>query len=283
MPALPSHRPLIMGILNVTPDSFSGDGLWRQKGPEEAIIQCAIQMAADGADILDIGGESTRPGATPVSAEEESRRVIPALKAVHARLPEMPLSIDTTKPDVAKEALAAGATIINDISGAAQTPEMRSLAAQSGAYLVLMHNAATAQAISATPIVGGEYVPPAYENVVEDVVEGLSCFAALAEEVGVAREKIILDPGIGFGKTPGQNMRLIKELGQIVALGFPVLLAPSRKSFIGRVLDLPPGDRLEGTAAAVAIGVLNGASILRVHDVKAMARTVRMATAIRES
>jgi len=271
-----AKRPLIMGILNVTPDSFSGDGVLSVK----AALAQAVQMAADGADILDIGGESTRPAAAPVEAEEELRRTIPVITAIHARLPDLPLSIDTMKPEVAAAALEAGATIINDISGAAQTPEMRKLAAQSGAYLCLMHNQAKAEATLQSATIGGEYLAAAYGDVVKDVAQDLLAFAKKAQAEGVAADKIILDPGIGFGKTPEQNMQLINHLDVFVALGFPVILGASRKSFIGRVLDVPPEERLEGTAAVTAIGTLRGAAILRVHDVKFMARVAQMTAAI---
>lgn len=283
-PFVNAKRPLIMGILNVTPDSFSGDGLLQNEGAfPESVVEQAVQMVADGADILDIGGESTRPGATPVSVEEELLRTIPVFAAVHAKLPEVPLSIDTMKPEVAAEAVAAGATIINDISGIVQKAEMRRLAEQSGVYLVLMHNQAKAEAFVREETIGGEYQAASYSDVVQDVVEELRALAAVAMADGVAREKIILDPGIGFGKTPQQNMRLINHLDQIAALGYPVLLGASRKSFIGRALDLPPEERLEGTAAVTAIGALRGAAIMRVHDVRFMARVAQMTKAIAES
>ncbi len=275
--------PLVMGIVNVTPDSFSGDGLLCSGDVIEQALTQAVRMVEEGADILDVGGESTRPGAALVSVEEEIRRVVPVVKVLHDRFPEIPISIDTTKPDVAEAAIQKGASIINDISGAAQEPDMRLMAVKYGVFLVLMHNKAQADATTRRPTVGGEYLAPAYEDVVRETVEELKQLALLAQAEGVAKEKIILDPGIGFGKTPEQNSRLIKELDQIADLGFPVLLAASRKSFIGRILGLPPEDRIEGTAAAVAIGVLKGASLLRVHDVKALSRVVRMAAAIRKS
>jgi dihydropteroate synthase len=249
-----------------------------EKQPVVVATQQALRMAEEGADILDIGGESTRPSATPVSAEEEMRRIVPVIEAVAAALPSMTISVDTMKPSVARAALAAGARILNDVSGAAQDPEMRKLAAASGAKLVLMHNRAKEAASSA--IVGGEYKAADYEDVVADVARELGALAELAMKDGVKKEQIILDPGIGFGKTPEQNLRLVNEVDQIKALGFPVLLGASRKSFIGRILDLPPEERLEGTAAMTAIATLRGADILRVHDVKFMARVARMTAAI---
>lgn len=281
--SLPAKRPLVMGILNVTPDSFSGDGLLSGEGFVEAALAQALQMVADGADILDVGGESTRPGATPVSAEEEIRRIFPVLKAVRAKLPDLPLSVDTMKAEVASAAIEAGAAIINDISGAAQPAAMRTLAARSGAYLVLMHNQARRDAIKQEEKIGGSYDAPDYADVVEDVRDELLSLVRKAREEGVEERQIILDPGIGFGKTAEQNRSLIKQIAKIEALGFPVLLAASRKSFIGQTLDLPPEDRLEGTAASVAVAVFGGAAIVRVHDVKFMARVARMAAALRDS
>lgn len=273
------RKPLIMGILNVTPDSFSGDGLMQQDDFLAAALVRAVQMAAEGADMLDIGGESTRPGAEPIDAEEEKRRVVPVIAALAGRLPDMPLSVDTTKPEVARAALAAGATILNDISGAA----LRRLAAESGAKLVLMHNEACAQNVAREAVIGGEYDAASYGDVVEDVVRALGEMAAAALADGVKEDQIILDPGIGFGKTPEQNLRLVNELDRIASLGFPVLLGASRKSFIGRVLNLPPEERLEGTAAVTAVGVLRGADILRVHDVLFMSRVAAMTAALTAS
>lgn len=284
LPALLAQkRPLIMGIVNMTPDSFSGDGLFTSDHYIDDAVRQGVQMVQDGADILDIGGESTRPNAAQVDVAEELRRTAPVIAALHRALPQVPLSIDTTKPVVAKAALEAGATIINDVSGARQAQEMRLLAAQSGAYLVLMHNAAQRQETTNTQTVGGEYVPSGDEKSVAGIVVEMGDLVGLALKAGIAKEKIIIDPGVGFGKTLKMNLQLINELDAFHLLGFPVLLGVSRKSFIGRVLDVPADERLEGTAAAIVIGALRGASILRVHDVRFMARVARMTKALQDS
>ncbi len=277
------RRPLVMGILNITPDSFSGDGLMAEENFLDAALHQATKMAEDGAELLDIGGESSRPGSVPVSAEEEMRRVVPVIEIVRRSLPSVPLSIDTVKPEVAEAALRAGAIMINDISGARQDPAMLTLAARSGAYLSLMHNSSRPDAVESDARLGGMYEAGGSQDIVGDVRRHLKEQAERALSAGVAREKIILDPGLGFGKTVEQNLRLINELDRLKTLGFPLLAGPSRKSFIGRALDLPVEERLEGTAAAVAVCVMRGASILRVHDVREMARVVKMTTAISTS
>lgn len=276
----PCNCPLVMGIVNITPDSFSGDGLLLSDDYVHDATAYALRLIDEGADILDIGGESTRPGSLPTSSGEELRRVLPVVSAIHEARPDVPLSIDTTKPDVARVALEAGVTILNDVSGHGQDPQMRRLAVESGAYLVLMHNEAQARDVSQTKTIGNEYLAREENKTTDDVVRELAGLATTAMKDGVAREKIILDPGIGFGKTLAQNLALINQLDLFLPLGFPVLLGPSRKSFIGRVLDLPPEERLEGTAAAVAVGIMRGASIVRVHDVRTMARVVKMTHAL---
>ncbi|MGE4351071.1 MAG: dihydropteroate synthase [Bdellovibrionales bacterium] len=272
--------PLLMGIVNITPDSFSGDGLLLSENYVQSAVNQGLQMIADGASILDIGGESTRPDAVPVSIEEEIRRVRPVIQALHQARPDIPLSIDTMKAEVAREAAKAGAIILNDISGKDQDPAMSELAAQEGLYLVLMHNDAKPQATRQKQIVGGEYLADEQAKTPQDILKELESMAAIAIQQGVAKDHLILDPGIGFGKSLDLNLALINQLDLFQPIGIPVLLGPSRKSFIGRVLDTPPDERLEGTAAAIAIGTLRGASILRVHDVKFMARLVRMTCAI---
>ena len=267
-------RPLIMGIVNVTPDSFSGDGLLNH----EAVFAHAAQMIENGAALLDIGGESSRPGARPVGVEEEIRRTAPLLKALRAAFPATPLSIDTTKPAVARAALEAGACILNDISGFAADPAMVRLAAEYESYLVLTHN--RAGAVQADSRLGGAYEAPVYNDIVAEVRQDLQTMTAQAQKAGIGPDRLILDPGLGFGKTVAQNLRLINEADKLSPEGLPLLLGPSRKSFIGHVLDLPPEDRLEGTAAAITVAILRGAAILRVHDVKAMSRTARMTTAL---
>ncbi len=268
-------RTYVMGILNITPDSFSGDGLAARQDPVRAALEQAERFTVEGADILDIGGESTRPGADAVSVDEELARVLPVVKAVASAGLGVTISIDTYKSVVARACLDAGAHWINDVWALEADPEIGRVAAESGAPLVLMHNRS-----KASQAVLGRYVGVEYGNLLEDIKSDLLAAAARAMEMGVSREKIILDPGIGFGKTIEQNLELLNRLDEIRALGFPVLLGPSRKSFIGYTLDLPPEERLEGTAAAVAIGILRGADIIRVHDVKAMVRTARMTDAV---
>lgn len=261
----------LMGIVNVTPDSFSGDG----RADAACAIEHAIAQIEQGAHILDIGGESTRPGAAPVSAEEEKRRILPVIQAVAKAYPQIGISIDTMKVDVAAAALQAGATILNDISGAQADPDMARLAAQTGASLVLMHN--QAKSVEGNAYRGADY----NGDVVAEVCAELNLLADRARACGVARDRIILDPGIGFGKSVQDNLRLIAATDRIRALGYPVLIAPSRKSFIGAVLGGEPSDRLEGTAACVAMACARGADYVRVHDVAFMARIVKMITALK--
>ena len=273
-------KPLVMGIINVTPDSFSGDGIPPTADYVERVTAVAGQMIADGADILDIGGESSRPGSAPVPAEEEIRRVVPVIIALKKRFGSTPIAVDTVKAEVAEKALQAGAVIVNDISALMGDARMGEVAARHGAELVLMHNRAKTDAVSHDSKIGGQYDAPVYEDIVADVVRDLKLRIEAAENAGVIRNKIILDPGIGFGKTPEQNLALIAQVGKIKQLGFPVLIGPSRKSFIGHILGAAVDERLEGTAACVAVAVMQGANIVRVHDVKFMARVVKMAAAL---
>jgi dihydropteroate synthase len=273
-------RTFLMGILNITPDSFSGDGLLR----EDQVVQRAVEQArafvAAGADILDIGGESTRPGSEPVSGEEELRRVIPVIHALAAEGLDVILSIDTYKARVADAALQVGAHWINDVWGLRADPDLALLAARRNVPIVLMHNRSKPSNAELQKRLGGRYIGMKYQDLIGDIQAELMESVSLALQAGVPRENIILDPGVGFGKTVEQNLELIDRLGEIKALGFPVLLGPSRKSFIGYTLDLPPDQRMEGTAAAVAVGILRGADIVRVHDVAPLARVVRMTDAI---
>jgi len=273
-------RTYIMGILNLTPDSFSGDGLLGGSSPLNAALTQARRFLESGADILDLGGESTRPGAETVSAEEESARVIPVLQALQREFPQAVLSIDTYKSEVAQAAIQAGAHLINDVWGLLADPQMAQTAARANAAVVLMHNRSRPNNARIETALGGRYVGMEYTNLIEDVKSDLLRSVRLAEEAGIARENLILDPGIGFGKTVEQNLALLNRLNEIRALGFPLLLGPSRKSFIGYTLNLPPHQRVEGTAAAVAVGIVRGADILRVHDVEAMTRVARMTDAI---
>ena len=273
-------HPLIMGIVNVTPDSFSGDGVMGHDDYGLHAIKQARQMILDGASILDIGGESSRPGSAGVETGEEKRRVIPVIEALRQNDVQCIISVDTIKADVAHAALAAGADIVNDISALAHDADMASVITQHKAWVVLMHNRSDGQAVTHDRRLGGEYHAPVYSNIVKDVMRDLQESINLALDRGITREKIILDPGLGFGKTVEQNLTLINHLDQIRAMGYPVLLGASRKGFIGRVLDQPVEERLAGTAASIALGVARGASILRVHDVRFMARIVTMAQAI---
>lgn len=274
------RRTYLMGILNLTPDSFSGDGLAVPGGDVLALaIEQARQFVAAGADIIDIGGESTRPGAVEVGAAEELERVLPVVQALAAEL-DVLISIDTYKAVVAQAALQAGAHIVNDVWGLRADPDLAGVAARAGAAVVLMHNRSSWANAELKERLGGRYVGVPYQNLVEEIRAELLESVALAREAGIPAERIILDPGIGFGKTVEQNLELIDRLDEIRSLGYPLLCGPSRKSFIGFTLNLPPDQRLEGSAAAVAISIARGADIIRVHDVAFMSRVVRMSDAI---
>ncbi len=272
-------RTRIMGILNITPDSFSGDGILSTERYVEAAAGQARAFLSAGADILDIGGESTRPGSTRLEEAEELERVIPVVEALAREFPDALLSIDTYKAGVAQEAFKAGAVILNDVWGLRADPELGRAAAQHGAAVVLMHNRSDPGNIQMRGGLGNSYQGAQYQDLIEDVKRELMESVGLAREAGIPEAQIILDPGIGFGKTRLQNIELINRLDEIRALGFPVLLGPSRKSFIGYTLDLPPDQRVEGTAVAVTIGILHGADIIRVHDVAQMVRVAKMADA----
>jgi dihydropteroate synthase len=253
-----------MGILNLTPDSFSGDGLLGTRDPVDAALEQARRMVDEGADLLDVGGESTRPGHEPVDPAEEARRVVPVIQAIAAALPDTPISVDTTKPEVAALALAAGAALLNDVWGVRDDPAMVELAARRGARIVLMHNRAQ----------------PVYADLVAEVLADLGRAVERAAAAGVPDDHVIVDPGIGFGKTAEQNLELLRELGALRRLGRPILLGTSRKSTLGKVLDLPAEERLEATLATTALGIAAGVDIVRVHDVRANVRAARMADAI---
>jgi dihydropteroate synthase len=270
----------VMGIINITSDSFSGDGLLNRSDFVKLAVTQARQFVAQGAHILDIGAESTRPGASPVSAAQEMERVIPVVQAISAEALGVPISIDTYKASVAEAALHAGANWINDVWGLHADPMMSAVAAHSQSPLIIMHNHSKPDNAELQQRLGGHYVGIHYANLLEEVKFELMESVSLAHMAGVDDRHIILDPGIGFGKTVEQNLELINRLDEIVALGFPVLLGPSRKSFIGYTLNLPPEERIEGTAAAVAVGITRGAKIVRVHDVKIMSRIAAMTDAI---
>jgi len=274
------ERTFIMGILNVTPDSFSGDGLLNAWDPPREAITQAQRFLQAGADILDVGGESTRPGSRPVTAEEEMQRVLPIIQAIARQFPEALISVDTYKAPVAEAALQAGARLVNDVWALRADPQMAEVVARYRAGLVLMHNRSNPLSVEVRERLGAAYQGAEYENLLEDVKRDLRASIALARAAGVPDDYIILDPGLGFGKSVAQNLELLNRLDEIRALGYPVLIGPSRKSFIGYTLNLPPDQRLEGTAAAVAIGIARGADIVRVHDVPFMVRVARMADAI---
>ena len=263
-------RTFVMGIVNVTPDSFSGDGLLatvagRGGAAVEAAVLQARRMVEEGADILDVGGESTRPGHEPVSAPEEAARVVPVIAAIHAALPEVPISVDTTKAEVARAALAAGAALLNDVWGVGGDSAMARLAGEWQVPLIVMHNRKVAQ----------------YDDFVPELLSDLCDALTRAEGLGVPSANLIVDPGFGFGKTPEHNLEVMRHLPELRSLGHPVLLGTSRKSTLGRVLGgVPPEERLDATLATTALGIAAGVDIVRVHDVLANVRAARMADAI---
>ena len=254
------RRTYVMGIINVTPDSFSGDGLGSDV---PAIADLARRFQDEGADILDVGAESTRPGHDPITADEEFKRLLPALEAVAGAV-NLPISVDTYKAPVAREALRGGACIVNDIWGLKADPHLAEVAAEAGAALVMMHNQKGTQ----------------YADLVRDVLASLEASVAAALNAGVAKENIVIDPGIGFGKNPDQNIEVLQNLERFKSLGCPLLVGTSRKSTLGLLLELPADQRLEGTAATVALAIAGGADIVRVHDVKEMVRVGRVTDAI---
>lgn len=253
------QRTYVMGVVNVAPDSFSGDGL---RSVDDAVAQ-ARRFVAEGADIIDVGGESTRPDFTPISIEEELGRVLPVVERLVNEMPA-PVSIDTYKSAVARDAVAAGARMINDVWGLKRDPEIAQVAADSGIPLVITQNQRGAS----------------FHHFFPELVADLERSLQLALKAGVEWSNIIVDPGVGFGKTVEQNLEIVRRLSELKSLGRPILLGTSRKSFIGLVLDLPVDQRLEGTAASIAIGIANGADMVRVHDIGQMVRVVRMSDAI---
>jgi dihydropteroate synthase len=266
-----SIRTYIMGILNITPDSFSDGGKYFDK---ERAVERALIMQDEGADIIDIGGESTRPGAEKITVKEEIRRVVPVIEAV-AKKVKIPISVDTYKSKVAEAAVSAGASIVNDISGLRFDPRMPEIVARYNVPVIIMH-------IKGTP--KNMQKNPTYRALIPEIMDYLREGIAIARNAGIPDERIIIDPGIGFGKTVEHNLEIIRRLNEFTGFEKPILLGPSRKSFIGNLLDgLPPEERLEGTAAAVAIGIFNGANIVRVHDVKEMVRVARIADGIKNS
>jgi dihydropteroate synthase len=272
-------RTYVMGILNITPDSFSGDGLESGDDSVYRALAQASRFVAAGADILDIGGESTRPGAALVTAAEELARVIPIVSAI-AKEYDIPISIDTYKAEVAAAALDAGANMVNDVWGLRADPQLAPLVAERGVPVILMHNRSNPANADLRERLGGRYIGVEYTDLLEDVNRELLESVEIAKSAGIHSDAIILDPGIGFGKTVEQNLELLDRCNEIRGLGYPLLVGPSRKSFIGYTLDLPPDQRVEGTAAAVAIAIARGADIVRVHDVEAIVRVAKMTDAI---
>jgi len=265
----PKRKTLVMGIVNVTPDSFSDGGKFFS--PEVAISH-ASKLITQGADIIDIGGESTRPGAEQVSESEELKRVIPVIEKIRTDNPTILISIDTTKASVAKHAVEAGADIINDVSGLSFDNNMIGIVESFNIPVVIMHMKGNPQNMQ---------LNPKYKDIVNEILDFFKMKIKIAIQSGINRSMIILDPGIGFGKTVEHNFELLSRLNEFNVLELPIMIGPSRKSFIGITLDLPPEDRVEGTAAAVSAGVMNGASIVRVHDVKSMKRVVRIIEKVR--
>ena len=260
------ERTFVMGILNVTPDSFSGDGLLAGAAtqPRDDAVERARRMVSEGADVLDIGGESTRPGHEPLSAADEIARVIPVIAAVRSALPDIPISVDTAKPEVAEAALAAGADLLNDVWGTAPTDTMAAVAAIHGVPLVVMHNRPE----------------PRYTALLPEIIADLQAAIQRALDAGVPASNILIDPGIGFGKTADHNVALLRELEVLRLLDHPILLGTSRKSTLGRILGVPVEDRLEATLATTALGIAAGADLVRVHDVRANVRAARVSDAI---
>jgi dihydropteroate synthase len=254
------EKTYVMGILNVTPDSFSDGGKYNHV---ESAVKRAMEMVKEGVDIIDIGGESTRPGFIPVDPFEEINRVVPVIEAL-SKEADIPISIDTTKAIVAKKALDAGACIVNDVWGLQRDEKMAEVVAEYSAGIVIMHNSETTE----------------YKDLIGDIVKFFQKSIQIAENAGIQRENIAIDPGIGFGKTLEQNLLVMKKLKELRSIGYPILLGTSKKSMIGKILDLPVENRLEGTSATVTLGIANGADIVRVHDVKEMTRVVRMTDAM---
>ena len=263
-----NERTHIMGVLNVTPDSFSDGGRFLEK---DRAVEQGIRMAEAGADIIDVGGESTRPFSEPVSADEEMNRVIPVIESLSREI-NIPISIDTYKSVVAREALSAGASIINDITALRGDPEMAGLASRQGVPVILMHMKGTPSDMQKNPT---------YDDLMGEIISFLMESARMAISHGIKKDMIIVDPGIGFGKTFDHNLQIIKELGQLKGTGYPVLIGPSRKAFIGEITGRPPSERDVGTISAIVAGILNGADIVRVHNVEMAKDAVAVADAIK--
>jgi len=273
-------RTYVMGILNATPDSFSGDGLMSHGDVVEQAVRQVEHFLRYDVDIIDVGGESTRPGSQTVNADEETERVLPVIQAISKQFPDTVISIDTYKAKVAEEAFKAGAHILNDVWALRADPSLAIIAKHYNVPVILMHNRSNPASVEVREQLGNAYTGSEYDDLIEDVKRELLVSVELAKKAGIEEGHIILDPGIGFGKTREHNLELINRLNDIRALGYPVLLGPSRKSFIGFTLDLPADERVEGTAATIAVGITRGADIIRVHDVKEMSRVAKMTDAL---
>ena len=264
-----SKKTYIMGILNVTPDSFADGGLYFDKS---SAIERAYQIVEEGADIIDIGGESTRPGSEPNSIKEELKRTIPVIEAISKKI-KVPISIDTYKSEVAKAALDAGASMVNDISGLRFDPRMPDVVSEFKVPVVIMHIKGKPQDMQQNPV---------YDALIPEIIDYFRMGIKIATGAGISEDKIIIDPGIGFGKTFDHNLEIINNLREFTFLQKPILVGPSRKAFIGKILgDVPATERLEGTAAAVSISIINGANVVRVHDVKEMVKVAKVADAVK--
>lgn len=264
-----SKKTYIMGILNVTPDSFADGGLYFDKS---AAIERAYQIVEEGADIIDIGGESTRPGSEPISIKEELKRTIPVIEAISKKI-KVPISIDTYKSEVAKAALDAGASMVNDISGLRFDPRMPDVVSEYKVPVVIMHIKGKPQDMQQNPV---------YEALIPEIIDYFRVGMKTAISAGVSEDKIIIDPGMGFGKTFDHNLEIINNLREFTFLEKPILIGPSRKAFIGKILgDVPATERLEGTTAAVSISIINGANVVRVHDVKETVKVAKVADAVK--
>ena len=272
-------KTYIMGILNATTDSFSGDGLVKGSDWVELAVKKAVEFVEQGADVLDIGGESTRPGSSPISEDEELARVVPVIEAVRSYV-DVPISVDTYRAGVADAGLKAGANWVNDVWGLRMDPEMVSFVANAGCPLVIMHNRSKPKNVAQEEQLGGRYVGIKYSDLIHEIRQELSESVEMALQAGITSDQIIIDPGLGFGKTVAQNLELLNKIDLFRDMDFPILVGPSRKSFIGYTLNQPTNERLEGTAAAVAIAIARGVDIVRVHDVKSMALVARMTDAI---
>ena len=273
------RQTYIMGIINATPDSFSGDGLFNEAGWVEQAVAQGLRLVAEGAHILDVGGESTRPGAAEVAAAEELRRVIPVIRALR-QVTDVPISIDSYKAVVAAAALEAGADMVNDVWGLRMDADMAQVCAARQVPVILMHNRSNPRNAMQQARLGGSYVGTVYQDLLADIAAELQQSIDLAKSAGISDEQIMIDTGIGFGKTVAQNLTLLNNTAYFKALGYPILIGSSNKSFIGYTLDLPPDERMEGTAATVAIAIARGADMVRVHNVKAMSRVARMTDAL---